>query len=857
MAGEYGRYHNLLRADVGFIAPGQMRGCTYNAPSQHMWLHTLGIWAGRETSLSTNNVTARIGVYATDASRNPASRMGYSAAVTVTAAMINAATGAPYEAAVAQVDVAAPAGASFPAIPLWAGVRYHLAVLGTGGYLAHAMAEAADISMDNERFYNRTGLGQPPPNPFGSYSASIEGHATIWGNAEVNVAPTTPNFRAPLGTINVTDPTFEARFNDANEDRGDYLNQYRIQLRRVSDGLMMWDATYTASSAERAAGEMGRAYGGSALTRGTAYEWRVQMSDHFGAWSPWSSWLAFTPANLGFITMDGDPTGKIETVTPDFDGKWTHQSAEDMTHVKVRILNAAGTTVLQTSGEIDVTDVASSASPGTAFTVSWADTGLSALAWGTGYQAQLQGKDASGLWSDWSNARTFATNAAPGVPTGLAPGNSLPISTYPLLTCTATDADDTPGTGLVVKARIKDSGGSVLGTYDMTLAGAKWELQTTSTHLPSFATYRWDAYSYDGTLYSGEQTVEASAVKSAEATFVFAEGPVVTVSVPTDEGTVTTSSLLVEWSTTDQQKYRVTLYGDNGGAVVYDSGILTGADDSHLIPSGYLRNDTAYDLVVWVENSAPLEGQSQVIDFVVDYPEPDPVANVVAEAVPIGTDVWPSAIRITWDQTAYGTDVWQETTITRQAASGPDASPLVIARLTSPSQVSWTDYAPASGIAYTYAITQTIMTGVDILTSAPVVVTAQVDLGGVVLVNVEDPSGLRTCLRHTSERAYPREIDEAVYHPSDGGKPTTVRRPGRTIMPRFDVQLVDDRAATAATRRDELDAIDEAGGTYLYRDNHGRKLYVTIPEIEISDRVPGWYVAAIELREERFEESQV
>src|SRR5690606_13818101 len=142
--------------------------------------------------------------------------------------------------------------------------------------------------------------------------------------------------------------------------------------------------------------------------------------------------------------------------------------------------------------------------------------------------------------------------------------------------------------------------------------------------------------------------------------------------------------------------------------------------------------------------------QSQVIDFVVDYPEPDPLANVVAAPVPIGTDVWPSAIRITWDQTGYGTEVWQETTITRWAASGPDASPTVIARLSSPTQVAWTDYAPASGILYTYGITQTIMTGLDVLTSEPVIVTAQVDLGGVVLASVQDPQGLRTTLRHTN-----------------------------------------------------------------------------------------------------------
>lgn len=855
MTYDYGRPPTWLRNDVGFIAPGQLRGCTYNAAAQHMWITSLGFWGGRATWLSANNVTVRVAVYDTDGSMNPTDRYAYTDAVTVTAEMINASTGAAYTADIAQVDRMAPAGATFSALPIFAGARYNLAVLGTGGYLAHAMAEAADIWGDNEQFYNRSGLGQPPPVSFGSYTASNEGHVTIWANAEINVAPSTPNFRAPSGTINVTEPTFEARFNDANSDVGDHLNQYRVQLRRTSDGLVLWDNTYTASSAERAAGEMDRAYGGTTLVRGTAYEWRVQMSDYFGAWSPWSSWLAFTPANLGFVTLDGDPGGKIEETTPDFEGKWTHQSSENMTGVQVRILNGAGTTVLQTSAQLGGVSIPSSASPGTAFTIPWATTGLSPLAWGTHYRYQMRGKDASGLWSDWGDARSFTTNAAPSVPTNLSPGGSLPISVYPLLSCTATDADDTTATGLAVTARVKSAGGSVLGTYPMTLSGSRWELQTSATHLPSYATYRWDAYSEDGTLYSGERTVEAFAVKSNEATFVYAEGPAVTVSTPADDSTVATASLLVEWSTADQQKYRVTLYEDGDSAVVYDTGVVVGTTATHTIPSGYLRNDTAYDLVVWVENSAPLQGQSQVIDITVDYPEPDQLANVVAEPVPVGTDVWPSAIRLTWDQTEYSTEVWQETTITRQAAAGPDTAPVVIARLSSPTTVAWTDYAPASGVLYTYAITQTIMTGLDVLTSTPVIVTAQVDLGGVVLVNVDRPETLRTCLRHTNERSYPRDIAEAVYQPASGAKPTTVRRLGRTIMPRFDAQLVDDLRATAAARRNELDAIDAAGGTYCYRDNHGRKYFVTLPDITISDRVPGWYVAALELREERYEES--
>jgi hypothetical protein len=856
MAGEFGRYHTLSRTNHGFIAPGQMRGASFSGRAAHYWITHLGVWAGRYTTLSASNVTTRVAVYAVDGSNNPSSRLGYSSSFTVTGTMNDASGGAAYTAAVSVVDATVPSGVTLTAIPLASNTRLHIAALGTVGYLGHGMEEAALIVAPNEKFYNRTGLSQPPPNPFGAYTSSTEGHPTFWGDATANSAPSAPGSLSPSGTINETAPTFTGTFADANSGVGDYLNQTRIQVRRVSDATSFWDTTVSSTEAERTGAAFSRAYGGTTLVRGTAYEWRSQVSDHFGAWSDWSAWTAFTPANLGFVTLDADPAGKIEETTPDFDGKWTHQSSEDMTHVQVRLLNAAGTTVLQTGAEYNIADVASSASPGTAFTVPWANTGFTTLAWGTSYQYQMRGKDESALWSDWSTARTFSTNAAPSVPANLSPANSFITTAYPLLTCTASDADDTTGTGFTVSARIKDDAGAVLFTRTMTYNSGtgKWEYQTDGTDLATYDTYRWDAYSYDGTLYSGEASSSGDAAKSPEASFIYALGPTVTITAPTEAATITTSNLTVTWTTTDQVSYRVTLYEDGTDTVVYDSGEVVSATGSHAIPSGYLRNDTAYDLIVWVEDDTPLEGTSAIRNITVDYVEPDAVANVAADTVMIGTDVWESAIRLTWDQTTYGTDVWQGYTITRQASGGPDATEIVWRRITSPSQVSIVDYVPASGYEYTYTITQTILTGLDELTSEPVSVAATVTLGGVVLCSVALPEEIRTTLRYTADRDYGRDIDESPYYPVNGAMPTTVRSRKRVVAPAFTAQLFNDDAATANVRRLELEAMDIAAGTLCYRDNHGRKQFVTMPGCEITDHVPDWFEAAIELRDERYTE---
>lgn len=852
----YGRHYTQPHATYGWTYSGQLRGCVFDAPSSHLWAYELGGWLGRYDS---SNVTTRIAVYNTDSSKNPTDRVGYSASFTVSAVMTDSSGGAAYTASVEATEE----GPTETSIALTAGTRYMLAYLGTGDEIAHAMQESSLITADSEYFFNRTGLSQPPPDPFGSYSSSVEGHLTLWALCDINQAPETPTNLSPSGTVNDTAPTFSADFADFNAgdaggtDRGDYLNQYKIQVRRVSDSTSFWDATYSASASEQTADAISRAYGGTTLVRGTAYEWRCQMSDHFGAWSSWTDWEEFTPASLGFVTLDGNPTSKIEDNTPDFEGRWNHQSATTMKTCMVRILNGAGTTVLQTGSDYDIADVASSAAPGTLFTIAWADSGLTTLAWGTSYQYQIRGYDGT-QWSDWSSARSFNTDAAPSVPANLTPTGSAASSSLPTLRCTCTDADDTTGTGFVVYARIKNSGGTVLDTVTMTYNSSTgyWEYQITGGEAgwAGYATYKWDAYGYDGTIYSGEAASSAAATKSSEATFIYAAGPSITITAPTEAQVLTTSSVAVTWTVTNQQSYEVIVYADGTSTEVYSSGEIVSATGAHTVPSGYVRNDTAYDLVVWVEDTTPLDANSSIRNFSIDYTTPTSVQNVTATAVYVTNDPWKSAIYLHWDATAYGTDVWQQYIIRRSADSGVDEDEIILARITSPAQTSYTDYTPVSGIEYTYTLTQQILSGLDYLESDDVTATAQVDLGGIVLCDVSNPGTLRTALRHTQERDHGRTVDEVVYTPLSGATPTTVRSRTRYWGVQFDAQLVGDAWATAATRRIELDDLDAGLGTICYRDEKGRKYFCTMPDMTITDRVPDWYTAAITLREESYTE---
>lgn len=837
-------------SDFGFLGSGELRGSTFDKLGSNLWAYQMRIYAAKYDG---GTITARMAVYETSSSKNPTGRIGYTNAFSVTNLGDYAGAMQSKTASFAWSD-----GPISSAVPMSSGKRYTLAVLATGGRLAHRMRQAAQNSgADDNRFFYKYGLSQPPPSSYSGYSSSYEGWMTISVDGDINVAPDTPSGLSPTGTINTVTPTMAATFADDNENRGDYLNQCKIQVRRVSDGVVVWDTTVTATSSERAAKAISRAYGGTALARGTSYEWRCQMSDYFGAWSAWTAWTAFTPANLGFVTLDGNPTGKLLSVQPSFDGKWTHQSSSAMTHTQVRILGLSGN-VLQTGAEYDIADVASSASPGTAFSIPWASSGLTTLAWGQSYSYQIRGKDATAIWSDWSDARAFTTDAAPAIPSGLSPANNVILTSYPKLVCQATDADDLPTGTLAVSARIKNNAGAVLFTRAMTwnATAAQWAYQTTGTDLASYATYRWDAYSFDGTLYSGEQTSSAAAVKSAEASFVYALGPVVTVTNLTDGATVTTASLRVDWTTTGQVKYRVTLRSVADGLLVYDTGIVVSAAGTHTIPSGHYHTGQSYQLVVWVEDGTPLSGESGVIGLTVAYTEPSAITGFAAVPIGIGDDPngWTTAIELSWEPTTYGTDVWQRYEITRSAASGVDATAILWRRLPAPSQVSVIDSVPASGVEYTYTIRQLLIEGLDELASVPVTAAAIARFGGVVLTSISDPGAVRVALRYTSERPHKRDIDETVYKPLSGDHPVTVRARTYDWSAEFEAQLWTDDWSSADDKRAALEALDATLGTGCYRDDRGRKHFCTLTKCDITDRTPGWYEATIGMRQEQYRE---
>lgn len=437
-----------------------LRGTVFGSMPEHGHAYSMGIRAGYYDSGDPG--TAVLALYGTSGG-NPSSRKSYTSTISLNTRMQDASDGQDYTADLNE------------AVALSSGTKYGLAALFRGGRMAHGQNSVAD------QMYRRDTGASTPPDPMGYSSSPTETQMSIWVNYQANSAPNVPSSASPAdsASFTTTAPTYAADFRDADETlpnglSSDYLNAYQIQVRSVASdgattGTVVWDSgTVGASSTEKTNRRFSMVHGGAALSPGQRYQWRSRVQDRFGAWSDYSSWTAgdFLVSGAANVTLDGTPTGRTTDTTPDFQGRYNHFSGTSSSHVQVRLY--IGTTLIATSPEIAKV-VASSALPGTLFTITAAESGFGTLASGVQFSYQERAK-ASGVWSDWSTPRTFFTNGKPATPTNLQPASGSVLSSLPLLTFQATDPD---GDTLTPSLRVKEANGAVhhtrTPTYDATL----------------------------------------------------------------------------------------------------------------------------------------------------------------------------------------------------------------------------------------------------------------------------------------------------------------------------------------------------------------------------------------------------
>lgn len=422
---------------------------------------------------------------------------------------------------------------------------------------------------------------------------------------------------APSGQIGTTTPTISWSYADPD---GDAQAAYQVQVRRQSDGVMMWDPGTATGSASAVA------YGGSTLAAGTTYEWRVRVQDARGAWSAYTGWTAFTPLTIPNPPILNSPSGLIRTLTPTISGSYQQGAggAEAAYQYEIR---RAGTTIY------DSGPVTGAIATGQAYgTDNPSDTPSTppALQWGTAYEIRARSRDVDNQWSGWSSWVQFATESPPTTPTGLVPtGNAVTGQTQPTLQWVHNDPDGDPQGQAEIELAVV-GGGYVTGYNPKALT------QPTTSHQVTVALTASPATQYQWRVRTRATAPPGWSPWSGWATFTVATAPSVSVTSPAANGTVTAPALAVQWTMTGgsgtQATWRVRIY-DAAEQVIYDTGTQSGSASSHTLPTGILRNGRQYAVRVDVTDTLAQAADSGLIWFSTAWTPPDPVCPVVVTPV--------------------------------------------------------------------------------------------------------------------------------------------------------------------------------------------------------------------------------
>lgn len=575
-------------------------------------------------------------------------------------------------------------------------------------------------------------------------SAGYEGAWSGWQTFTLvspNTAPYAPDQISPNGSItgDLT-PLLSMRHRDPD---GNSTSNAKMQVRRKSDNTMMLDKVWATSVAHN--GYVNRNYDGLTLAYNTTYQFRGQTQDSAGAWGGYSAWVDFTITSLSSVDEPTSPSGWQATTTPaNVVAVYRHNSGVSSQAFRVRLLNSTGSTIA-TSAWVNKT-----VANGGVVTLTWAELGFGARAWGANEQVIVQSRDANGVESpSWSPASKFNINAAPSVPSGLTPNGSASPALPKLIVTNVTDADTVqdPKSSLIVKAVLTTSAGTFTRTMTWVAASNRWEYQTTVTELPAKSTFQntWQAYAGDGSVWSGGKNVEAEAVKSGVATFVYDAVPEVLFNGPASpiETTQPTITWLVDQP---QQSYRVRGY--MGEVLVYDSGTVTSTTPSHLVIPGNFLGGEAWNtgetitFEISVTSTSAITGTSTPTDILLDYTPPGSLP-LFGEAVPLPQTTQPSAFLLWHEPTAvlnenfegYVWSRWEIDDVGNEVAG----SRFILKFITNPAHTTLLDAEVESHKRYRWSVFVRERRGNDIVSSAPSTFEGSVQWDGIILHAPHNP----------------------------------------------------------------------------------------------------------------------
>jgi hypothetical protein len=742
---------------------------------------------------------------------------------------------------------------------MFAGAIYAVGVAARGAQLNHGMSAAP--AGQSSTMYARAAADLGPHNPY-SHTSTVWGQGA-WGIEYMpNAKPAIPAQSGAVGTIHVSDPEFVGAFSDPNQllpdgraNPKERLKQYRIQLREVGGQALLVNGTYAASGEEAAANAFVFHYGGT-LTPDVRYEWRAAVCDQFDAWSDWSSWAEFRIESGAMVSSPRGVAGKVLTMMPNaFTLDYAHVEGLNANRVELELRQ--GTTPVRSIFAADVTWA-----PGArVISPNWGQ--WQPLDWGVDFNWRARVRDTLGLWSDWTTPLPFWTNHRPGVPTNLRPVSGVASSSRPVLSFTMSDPDD-QSPQLSAPVRLIDAETDIeLWTLPAEhVAGDQWRLPLDADTLPDYGTYRWAARGKDQLLQSAWST---------ESTVVYAPGPVVAVTAPTDGGIVTSSTFIVWWEADDQVRYRVFIYEDGAAEPVFTSARGTTGRGLQINGGEWIRNGRAYEVAVEVENSATIIGMSPRVRFTVEYPPAPIIVDVQAMAETAAGDRVPSIYRIGWEPSTVAVGRFQRYQLYRmplgeyEAITGRGLSPVdeaaalmdaaeLIHETSSISETTATDDHPPSGVGFAYLVVQEVAEGVESIRSLPAAAIADpLNLTSIVIADKRAGRTRRVVLDILAAAEIAPVRRQAVLETWDhSGVPIVAESPVSYLVLTDAYRLYEREGQTPAQQVAQLQGLrqpraDGSPTLVIYRDDLGRRVEGTITDLKIHRRRLGRFDVEIEL----------
>lgn len=475
-------------------------------------------------------------------------------------------------------------------------------------------AADAQWSVDTTKWgnWNASSVGTTPTTFAGEINGSgrafgLDGALDAWVDYVANATPNAGAWQSPspTGTITDTDPQFSGTLPQNPADSSyESVGSIEWQFTRTDTGALVSDITWSVNS-NASSWTLRPSALGIALQAGVPYSAQFRYTDSWGVWSPWSSGRTFTISSGPTAPTSVAPSGRQNAITGLTFSAVYHAASLSSSNVQFQVLDGGGRNILWDSGT-----VATVVTPGSTYSVAqW----FSGLQWGARYNVWTRAQDSGGTWGPWSALTAVTTDTAPNAPVPQSPSAGAVINTGSVVLSAVFSDPDGDNLASVTWDLFDTTAGQEVTGYPLTVTGPFGSGSTQSKDVTSALTaghaYQWSASASDGTLTGASSTTR---------TFIYTNPVTVSVTSPTANQVLTDAVATIAISyggSAAKASDRTVITDTTSGAVVYDSGNVSGNRTSWTLPYGVLTSGHHYSVKVTATDANGLSATSSAVAF--------------------------------------------------------------------------------------------------------------------------------------------------------------------------------------------------------------------------------------------------